>query len=179
MTVGFVGAVGLRKGAPIFLTVARRLAGHGVRFEMVGAVDVPATNLNELARSVELVGPVPRPQVRSRLSEIDVFFFPAVCEGSSGAVMEAMAAGLPIVTTPNSGSLVIDGVHGFVRSRDDVDGLAAAVERLVTDQELREEMGRAAQDEARRNTLDLFARRLAECLDSTDRPARNNGVSAT
>ena len=60
VTVGFVGAVGLRKGAPYFFEVARRLASPALRFVMVGPVQLDAKIAAEKKGPVELVGVVPR-----------------------------------------------------------------------------------------------------------------------
>jgi hypothetical protein len=160
LTVGFVGNVGLRKGSPYFLAVARRLRGHGIRFVMAGPIGVSATARDELARDVELAGAIPRSRVRALLMEFDLLLFPSTCEGSAGAVTEAMAAGLPIVTSPNSGTLVEDGVNGFVRKYDDVEGMAHAVERLAADSALRQEMGEAARRAAESCSLRSYGQQL-------------------
>ncbi|NNM86739.1 MAG: glycosyltransferase family 4 protein [Phycisphaerales bacterium] len=125
MTVGFVGEVGLRKGAPWFYEVARRCAGADIRFVMVGKVQLPAQTKAMLGQKVELVGPVPRSQVFDWLSRFDVLLFPSTCEGSPSAVMEAMATGLPVVTTPTSGTLVRPGTDGYIAPYDQPDALAA------------------------------------------------------
>ncbi len=165
VVVGFVGGVGLRKGAPYFLEVARRLAGPGVRFVMVGPAD-PAAAAASSPRgpAVDLVGRVPRSAVAGWLDRFDLFLFPSTCEGSAGAVTEAMATGLPVVTSPNSGSAVRDGVDGFVRPYDDVDALAACVDRLVTDGPLRLAMGVEARRAAEAATVDRYGRQLVDLL---------------
>jgi hypothetical protein len=160
LTVGFVGNVGLRKGSPYFLAVARRLKGRGIRFVMAGRIDVSPAAQDELARDVELTGAIPRSRVRGLLMEFDLLLFPSTCEGSAGAVTEAMAAGLPIVTSPNSGTLVDDGVHGFVRKYDDVEGMAQAVERLAADSALRQEMGEASRRAAESCSLRSYGQQL-------------------
>src|SRR5262249_17757694 len=93
---------------------------------------------------VEVVGRVPRSAVRDWLNRFDVFFFPSTCEGSAGAVVEAMGAGLPGVTSPNSGTTVRDGVDGFIADYADVDRYADQIARLAAAPDLRAEMGRAA-----------------------------------
>ncbi len=161
VTVGFVGSVGLRKGAPYFQRVAKRLAGKGIRFVMVGPVHLSEKALAEMKPVVEVVGPVPRSGVIERLREFDILLFPSTCEGSAGSVMEAMATGLPVVTTPNSGTLVEDGVSGYVAAYDDVEGLAAGVEKLASDKDLRLEMGRAARAALEVCTIDAYSRNWA------------------
>jgi glycosyltransferase involved in cell wall biosynthesis len=89
------------------------------------------------------------------LEKFDVFFFPSTCEGSAGAVMEAMGAELPVLTTHNSGTRVRDGVEGFIRSCNDIDGFEQALRRLEEDRDLLLRMGRAAR--ARIMAYDLNA----------------------
>jgi glycosyltransferase involved in cell wall biosynthesis len=161
VTVGFVGQVNLRKGAPYILEVANRLAPAGVRFVLVGPVGLSAAGAAKLAAGVELAGPLPRHEVARRLAEFDLFYFPSTCEGSAGAVMEAMTSGLPVVTSPNSGTPVRDGVEGFVVAYDDVDAAADRIGRLARDFDLRRHMGEAARDRALAFDLGHYAAELA------------------
>jgi len=66
-----------------------------------------------------------------------VFAFPSIEEGSALVTYEALACGLPVVTTPNAGSVVQDGIEGFIVPIQDVGALAAALERLRADKRLR------------------------------------------
>ena len=69
-----------------------------------------------------------------------------------------MATGLPIVTTPNSGTPVRDGEDGFVIACENLAGMSRAVDRLVQDEDLRLRMGSAA----RRRVECLTVRRYGE-----------------
>jgi glycosyltransferase involved in cell wall biosynthesis len=156
LVVGFVGAVGLRKGAPAFFEVARSFNLGEARFVMIGPIE-PETRLIAAQKGrVELNGAVPRSQVLAWLERFDVLLFPSTCEGSSGAVMEAMATGLPIITTPNSGSIVRNGIEGFICSCNDVSSLVQSVDGLRNNPELRLRMGRAAHERARIFDLDRY-----------------------
>ena len=66
---------------------------------------------------IHLVGAVPRSQVVPHFEWADVFFMPSVCEGSATVTYEALMSGLPVIATPNPGSVVIDGVNGFTLRR--------------------------------------------------------------
>jgi glycosyltransferase involved in cell wall biosynthesis len=111
--------------------------------------------------NVELTGEVARCEVARWLERFDLLLFPSTCEGSPTAVMEAMASGLPVVSTPNSGTVVRDGQDGFIRPHDDVDGLTGAVEQLVSDTALRIDMGRQARTRVETFTLARYSESLA------------------
>ena len=64
------------------------------------------------------------------MAAADVFVFPSLFEGSAVVTYEALACGLPCVVTPDAGSVVRDGVEGFVVAPRDVDGLAERMEQL-------------------------------------------------
>lgn len=163
VTVGAVGTIGLRKGTPYFLQVARRLP-H-VRFTLVGPI---ATDRGLLAGypNVTVVGPVPRGQIAAELAKFDVLLFPSTCEGSAGSVMEAMASGLPVVTSPNAGTVVRHGVEGFVHEYDDVESLAASVDALASDATRRTEMSRAARTRAESFNLDRYGEGLVQAFQA-------------
>jgi glycosyltransferase involved in cell wall biosynthesis len=167
--VGFVGAVGLRKGSPYFFEVAKRLASANLKFVMIGPVQLKESIAKSAADTVELVGRVPRSQVRDWLGKFDIFLFPSTCEGSAGAAMEAMASGLPIVASPNSGTAARDGIDGFIRPYQDIDALSECVDRLARDPSLRHEMGQSARRQAESLNLDNYARKLLAAIQSTPR----------
>jgi glycosyltransferase involved in cell wall biosynthesis len=148
LVVGFVGAVGLRKGAPAFFEVARSFAPGEARFVMVGPVEPEIRLAASYKGRVELTGAVPRSQVLGWLERFDVFLFPSTCEGSAGAVMEALATGLPVITTPNSGTVVRHGIEGFICASDDISALVRCLDRLRREPALRIGMGTAARERA-------------------------------
>jgi glycosyltransferase involved in cell wall biosynthesis len=76
----------------------------------------------------------------------DVLVLTSDNEGTPNVVMEAMASGLPVVASRVGGvpELVRDGETGFVLAADDEEGMAAKLQRLIGDRDLRERMGRQA-----------------------------------
>lgn len=164
VTVGFVGSVGLRKGAPAVCDLARWFDPARVRFVMVGPPAAPPGVLAACAGHVSLTGPVPRSAVRAYFRSFDIFLLPSACEGSAGAVMEAMASALPVVTTPSAGAPIEDGVQGFLRDPQDLEGLASCIERLMNDPALRACMGQAARQRAERLDLEGYGRSLRTVL---------------
>jgi glycosyltransferase involved in cell wall biosynthesis len=163
--VGFAGAISLRKGAPYFFKVARNFTSDKVDFVMAGYSWIPESILEKKKGRVELLGGIQREQIKNFLRDIDIFFFPSTCEGSATAVMEAMASGLPIVTTPNSGSVVRDGQEGFICDYDDISGLTERLKLLIDDPNRRRTMGLAARRRAEMFTIDAYAARLSGLLN--------------
>lgn len=101
-----------------------------------------------LEKEVQLVGSVPPAHVRDLLQQADIFLLSSLSEDISNAVLEAMACGLPVVTTDCGGmrEAVTDGIEGFTVPVRDPETMAAALAKLARDPELRSRMGRAARD---------------------------------
>lgn len=160
-----VGAVGLRKGSPYVLEAARRLRG-AAEFRMVGPLPAADAPRRLLADALDLRGQVPRSEIGTHFAWADVFLLPSVCEGSATVIYEALAAGLPVVTTPNAGSVVGHGTEGFVLPVGDTDAIVAAILALDRDRERLSAMSAAARRLAARHDLDHYGRRLLAALDA-------------
>ncbi len=96
-----------------------------------------------LMKQVHLVGY--QSNVSKWLAAMDIFALTSDWEGMSNALLEAMAAGLPVVATAVGGTpeVVVDGVTGFLVPPRDPQALADAILRLLRDPELRQRMGEA------------------------------------
>jgi colanic acid/amylovoran biosynthesis glycosyltransferase len=99
----------------------------------------------ELQGQVQLAGKLSPVEVRDRLQQADAFLLSSVSEGISNAALEAMACGLPVVTTDCGGmaEAVTDGVEGFVVPVRDPQAMAAALARLASDRKLGRSLGTA------------------------------------
>lgn len=162
-----VGVIDLRKGAPYVLEVARQLQGRAT-FRMVGPIGICPDAEAELRRAVELTGPVPRSEVVKHYAWADVFFLPSLCEGSATVTYEALASGLPVVCTPNTGSVVRDGIDGFVVPIRDSSAMAARLERFCHDREFLQSASDEAMRRASEFTLEAYRTRLMQVLLSSD-----------
>jgi glycosyltransferase involved in cell wall biosynthesis len=160
-----VGGVSLRKGSPYVLEAARRLKGVA-EFRMVGPVHVLLEAQEKLREHVELVGPVPRSEVAKHYAWADVFLLPSICEGSATVTYEAQAAGLPVICTPNTGSVVRDGVDGHIIPIRDVDQIVVCLENLAQDADLRARLCAQALENARQNDFQAYGQRLLAALNS-------------
>ncbi len=93
---------------------------------------------------VELLGRVSHADMPARMAAADVFVFPSLFEGSAVVTYEALACGLPSVVTAQAGSVVRDGIEGFVVRRATSMSLAHRMEQLGNTPELRARMAAAA-----------------------------------
>lgn len=161
----YVGNVGYLKGVPYLAEAARRLDTEGFECEIraVGPHDP------ELIRRPEFVGPayvgqVPRAEIKKEFLNADVFVFPSLSDGFGIVLLEAMAAGLPVICTPNCGAVVRDGIEGFVVPVRDAESLADRIRLLVGNRELRKRMGEAARATARRYSLEEYNRNFTKAV---------------
>lgn len=98
-----------------------------------------------------------------------VYVFPSLLEGSSKSIYEAMACGLPVITTPNAGSVVRDGKDGFIVAPMDADAIKHKLRYFYDNREEVKRMGRSARRRAESFTWDRYAR---EVVDSYRRRRR-------
>lgn len=98
-----------------------------------------------IEQHVEIKGWVTGASKTLLLSSASIFALPSYAEGLPVSILEAMAAGLPVISTPVGGipEAVSDGVEGFLVRPGDVSGLAGALDLLLGNESLRLNMGLA------------------------------------
>jgi glycosyltransferase involved in cell wall biosynthesis len=157
-----VGRLVPEKGAPVLLDAVAMLAGRGVEVEvrLVGSGDLDAELRRMIAASglegsVTLVGPVGQDEILAQYHWADVFCLPSFQEGLPVVLMEAMATGLPVVTTTINGipELVKDGRNGYLLPPGRADLLADSLAALAGDPGLRLSLG----TRARSDVIDGFS----------------------
>ena len=126
----FAGGITQRKGIKYLLEAWSRVRRPGWKLQLLGALPTNPGPLSPLLDQVELLGRVAHADVPARMAAADVFVFPSLFEGSAVVTYEALACGLPCVVTPAAGSVVRDGVEGFLVGPRDVNGLAQRMEQL-------------------------------------------------
>ena len=141
----FAGAAGLRKGLPYLAEAAAILKPRRPDIEIVVAGQVTDLVRNRPeAHALTFLGALDREAMADEFARADLYCLPSLAEGSATSVFEAMANGLPIVTTRSSGSVVRDGVEGLLVAERDGLAVAQAIERIVIDRSLRERLSEAA-----------------------------------
>lgn len=169
LTIGAVDWL-RRQGIPAQLTIV----GDGPMRRHLGAM-VHRLGLED---AVLWTGALSRAEIRSRLIQHDVFVLPSAAEGVSNAILEAMASGLPVVTTPNgSSALIASTVGGRVLRHADAEHLGHCLAELYRDPVQRRRFAEAALSAARERSWSDYASRHLQLFESCS--ARNSRDQTT
>jgi glycosyltransferase involved in cell wall biosynthesis len=177
MTVSTVGNIRRVKGHDIFIRAAAvvvrdypevsfRIAGEVLEQEYFNELEALVREL-KLESHFQFVAGVANPQ--EFLSAADIFVLPSRSEGFSNAIIEAMAASLPVIATNVGGNAeaVEDGVTGLIVPPEDAAALASALLQLISDPEKAREMGSAGRKRVEeRFTIEAMMRRITRVYDA-------------
>jgi glycosyltransferase involved in cell wall biosynthesis len=154
VNVVFLGEIGERKGAFDLLEAWARVVPQGCAgtalLTMAGDREVErarvAVDRRGLADTVRVLSWLGPDEVAALLRSSHVLVLPSRSEGQPMAVLEAMANGLCVVTSDVGGlpEMIEDGTSGLLVPPGDVEALAASLDRVLTEPELRERLGRGA-----------------------------------
>lgn len=162
----FVGALTQRKGIKYLLEAAKRAGIKGLELVCVGKLAGSPAAFAPYEGVLRHVRHVPFHEVHRLFQIADVFAYPSLHEGSAFASYEALASGLPVVCTPNTGAVVRDAREGFIVPVRDVDALVERLRLLARDPDLRARMALAARARAEDFTWAHYGARLAAWLDA-------------
>ncbi len=170
-TVQFLhlGRLGERKGSYDLVNAFAGLPeGLRNRARLVLAGDGDVEGVRKLAEplgsQVEVHSWINTSERDRLLAQSDVFALPSRAEGVPMALLEAMANGLPSITSPVGGipDVFRNGLDGMLVTPGDVEQIRAAMARLIADDTARETTGRTARERARAFDVHVYARRLAD-----------------
>lgn len=132
----------LRSLAPQLPGLTMTFAGCSAPPEEIHAFFGP-----ELASTIRVLPVAPYDKMQELYAAHDAFLFPSLMEGLPSVLLEAMASGMPVITTETCGmpDVVQHGVNGLLVLPADAVGIEAAVKSLAASTELRRKLGTAAQ----------------------------------
>ena len=168
VTVGTAANLEYHKGIEVLLAAAARVETP-IGLEIYG----DGSARGELAAEASRLGLSARfhgfdPEFPAKIRELDVFVLPTRGDNLPMVILEAMANALPVIATRVGGipEQIDDGVTGYLVEPDDVDGLAAAIQKLVSDPARLADFGRAGAEKAAREfDAESAARRLFEVYE--------------
>lgn len=163
----FLGQVCLRKGIHYALEAMRLVRSNNVTLTISGSLDFKLNRdkLQSYSDLYNYTGYVTGNKVENNYQMADVFIFPTISDGFGLTQLEAMACGLPVITTPNCAAIVRDGIDGFIVPIRDAQALAEKMDILARDHELRAWMSQNARQRAEEFSWEIYGERLIEqCL---------------
>lgn len=164
----FVGRVGVRKGVHYLLQAWQDLQLLSAELVLVGVNEFPDGWLDKYQDICHYIRCVPHQSLQQYYSLASVFVFPSLVEGFGLVLLEAMACGIPVITTPNTAGLDIidDGVEGFIVPIRDVEALKEKLEWCYEHPQELQRMGKAARRKAEKLTWELYQRELGQVITS-------------
>ena len=162
----FTGGFGFRKGAEYILRALVELDKENFPYEFTcvgdssGAIDL----INRIgAKNIKLINTVPQDELKQYLSNSDVYLFPSLCEGCASSGMEAMAVGLPVIATKESGLPIENGRDGILIESKNIQDIKEAIKHISSDKCLREQIGQsAAKKIAEKYTWEQYAHNVVK-----------------
>lgn len=166
----YVGKVIPRKGIHYLMEALEQLSLGSSELLIVGVIDNDYyEKLMPLAlrTNVRFFGRIPQAELWQYYRESDVLVLPSLADSFGLVVVEAMAAGLPVIVSENTGAkeLIQDGKEGFVTPVRDSKALADRLRWLCENPRKRVQMGRNAADRVQQFTWAEYGRRLLEAYD--------------
>lgn len=164
--VVFAGAISLRKGLRYLLEAFKKASLAKAELVLIGSVqDEMKGILKQYSGTFTLVDHVPQDKLNTYYSRGSVFVMPSIEEGMAVVQLQAMACGLPLICTTNTGGadIIKDGREGFVVPVRDAEALREKMTYLYEHREEARRMGEAAREKvAAHFTWDHYARHMLE-----------------
>ena len=164
LEVLWLGSVLLRKGIQYLLEAAILLQKTRIRFVVAGPIYINEDKIANAPANVEFIGRVERSRASELYRQADVFALPTLSDGFAITQLEAMAHGLPVVTTARCGAVVTPDIDGTIVPAGDAQALAQALLSLDENREKLRAMKVAAREKSRQFSLQRFADGLNAAL---------------
>ena len=163
----FVGSVGQRKGIKYLLDAYQRMKGETTTLTIIGPIVGSGKAFKERSNLYNYLGPLNQFEIIKHMQQADCLVLPSLFEGFGLVIVEAMASGLPVITTTHTAGpdIISDGVDGFVLNPLDVTGLAHKLTELAQNHKKVLEMGRNAYERSMGYSWSRYAENLRKILD--------------
>ncbi|MGB3495758.1 MAG: glycosyltransferase family 4 protein [Elainellaceae cyanobacterium] len=160
----YAGRLSPRKGAHYLLHAWKDLNLPQAELMIVGSNMMPPEWFAPYQDLCRQVASVSHMALNQYYSSANVLVFPSLVEGFGLVLTEAMACGIPVITTPNTAgpNLITDGVEGFIVPIRDVDALKEKLEWCYQNPDTLAEMGRAARKKAEVMSWEHYRQQLTE-----------------
>lgn len=143
----FTGGFGFRKGAEYILRACQILDSMDFNYELIVVGDYTGAKdlvKNIPIKNIKLVGFLPQVELKQYLKSSDIYLFPSLVEGCASSGLEAMAAGLPVIATYESGLPIKDNENGIIVSSKNVNQIVENILYLAKYEDVRKKLGQNA-----------------------------------
>lgn len=165
----FAGGDALRKGLHYLGEAASVLKTKIPAMDMRVAGSLPEKVVHHpVCRDLNFLGKLTSEQMKDEYLSADVFVLPALSEGFAGVIAEAIGAGCPVIVTKEAGSPIIHEREGLVVPSRNTDNLAKAIDRMLTDRDLRNGCAKRALDQRPFYSEESWQSRLVEVIGSLE-----------
>jgi glycosyltransferase involved in cell wall biosynthesis len=164
LTFLFAGQCSIRKGVPLLLKAWRAAGLKNARLKLVGSWQLAEAKKAELPDGASWTRPVASGELRTLYAEADVFTFPTNFEGRALVVLEALASGLPVLTTEASGAEDAVAGAGQMVPPDDLDALVEALRWFDTHRGDMPALSRAARARAEACTWGAYRKAVVDAV---------------
>lgn len=167
----FTGRFGFHKGGAYILEAIKLLRKFNIVFEMdvVGSYETAKELIGHYERDelpIKFHGPMPQDDLKLFLANADIYVFPSLAEGCASSGMEAMAAGLCVIATHQSGLPITEGETGFIVPAQNAQAIA---ERIIWLAEHPSEIDRVGANAARLIATEYTWEKYAEKVEAVYR----------
>jgi glycosyltransferase involved in cell wall biosynthesis len=166
LNVLLVGDDVMRKGIGDFVEAIRLAGTDRFKGRVVGNAKLSEYGRQKAGEVVELVGAVPQSEMSAQYRWADIFVLPSLSDTFGLVILEAMAHGVPVIATHNTGApdILREGVDGFIVPVRSPELIAGRLERLASDRKLLREMSVSSFDRCRQFNLQGYSMNLIETL---------------
>lgn len=133
LQVLFLGSINLRKGIGHIFDAIRILKNAPIVFTFAGPIYIRLPSFLESMHNVRFLGPVDRQSAHSLYRQSDVFLFPTISDGFGLTQLEALAHGLPVISSLNCANVITDQFNGLKLSTVSPESISSALLKIIDD----------------------------------------------
>lgn len=163
----YVAHIMLRKGIAYLLDASRRLGANTHELWLVGGIEQESLPLfRDLPGHIKVLGRKNHSEIRELYKRAQVYVLPSLEEGLARSILEAMAAGLPVIATQETGitDIMVDQQDGWLVPARNADALTSAMRDAITNSETVQERGQSAANRVAPFTWEAYGERAAKFL---------------
>lgn len=173
----FAGGLSIRKGVHYLLRAFSELNLPNSELVFLGSVnDEIKPFLKKYGKNTKLMGHIPQKELYKHYSQGSVFCLPSLDDGFAVVILQAMACGIPIIVSENTGGpdVITDGREGFIIPIRDIDALKEKILHMYDNQDKAREMGKLAKQRVASGfTWDDYGERVIKAFEKI--LAKKNG----